>query len=74
MFTSRIKQRNGFHFGKWKYEDIYKIPKRQLYSGDIDSTSTVMFCVKGEILSLEMGGAMYRLSLPKRKYSKDTNI
>lgn len=48
--------------------------KRLLYNGDIDSTSTVMFCVKVEILSSEPGGAMYRLSLPKRKYSKHINI
>lgn len=35
--------------------------------------STAMFGVEVEILSLEPGGAVYRLRLPKRKYSKHIN-
>lgn len=33
---NRVKQRNGFHFGKWKSgEDIYKTATRPLCNGDI---------------------------------------
>lgn len=58
---SKIRQRNGFHFGKWKYgEDIYKLAKKESYNGDIDCTTTVTFSVEVEILSLGIGRAVDR--------------
>lgn len=66
---SRIRQRHGFHFGKWKYgEDTYKIAKRKLYNGWYRQHQHCDIWVEVEILSLEPGGAVYRLSCKEQVF------
>ena len=51
----------AFTLGNENMVKIFIRLQKVLYSGDTDSTSTVTFCVEIEILSLELGRAIYRL-------------
>lgn len=62
----------AFPLGNENMVKIFIRLQKVLYSDSTDITSTVMFCVEIEIVSLELSRAI--LSLIKGKSSKHTNI